>query len=361
MRNFSIAVLAALLLVSCTQGARVDITLQDAPKSQVVVRQLDLNVYKTLDTLCTNADGKASYTVPVQEGQPEFVYLFYKNTKIASLLLHKGDAVSVSADTLGHFEVSGSPESQALAGVEAAASRFGASMQATDDLAELSRLYVEHYRECMRYVMSNQRSLTVVPVLFEQLDVATPLFSQYTDAILFRQTVDTLKTVYPESRYVKALEKETVRRENALAVNNMVSSAPQLGYPDISLPGIDGQKQTLSSIESKAVLVHFWDSSEAAQKMFNLDVLIPIWEKWHAKGFQIYAVDVNPDKSAWASVVKAQKLPWVNVNGGVATAQAVSLYNVSEVPSSFFLVDGALSSATISGADGLSKELAKVL
>ena len=361
MRSFSVVLAAALLLAACTPGARVDCTVAQAPDTWLHVRQLDMNSYTLVDSVRTNAQGHMHCNVPVKKGEPEFVYIFYKDTKIASLLLEQGDKVAVVTDTLGHATVSGSPESEALAGIEASAAAFGAAMNATSDPTELAQTYIAHYRECVRYVMQHPYSLTVVPVLFEQLDAATPVFSQYTDAILFRNTADSLATVYPESRYVKALDKEAARRENALAMQSMIANASSMGYPDLEMPGITGNKEKLSAIESKAVLVHFWDSSDADAKMFNLDVLMPVWDKWHGRGLEIYAVDVNPDKSGWASVVKAQKLPWVNVNDGLGAASAVSLYNVTEVPRSYLLVDGDLSSASINGKESLEIELGRVL
>ena len=360
MRNFSIAALAALLLAACTSGARIDITVADAPGSQLAFRRLNVNTWELLDTVRTNSKGHVSYKVDVAKGQPEFVYVFYKDTRIASLLLEAGNAVSVVADTLGKYEVSGSPESEKLALVEAATGRFAAAMNASSDPAELSRLYIGHYRESVKYVLENQTSLTVIPVLFEQLDEYTPLFSQYTDAILFRKTADTLATVYPESRYVKALDKEAARREQALKLNSLVNMAEEKGYPDLSIPGTDGKPVTLSELDAKAILVHFWDSSDAAQKMFNLDVLLPLWQKWHSRGFEIYAVDLGADKAVWASVVRAQELLWVNVNGGLGNIQAASLYNVSATPTSFLLVDGALNGSVID-SKSLEKELARTL
>jgi len=361
MRSFSIAAaLSALLLAACTSGARIDISVPDAPGSQLIVRKLNVNSWELLDTVRTNSRGHASYKVEVAKGQPEFVYVFYKDTRIASLLLDAGDAVSVTADTLGKYRVAGSPESEKLAQVDASASRFGTAMNATSDPVVLSRTYIAYYRDCVKYVLENQRSLTVIPVLFQQLDENTPLFNQYTDAILFRQTADTLATVYPESRYVKALDKEASRREQVLKLNSLVNMAEEKGYPDLTLPGTDGKSVTLSEVDAKAVLVHFWDSSDAAQKMFNLDVLMPLWKKWHARGFEIYAIDLCTDKAVWASVVRAQALPWVNVNGGLGNIQAASLYNVSSTPTSFLLIDGSLSSAAISSS-ALEKELAKAL
>lgn len=362
MRSFSLAaVAAAVLLASCTSGARVELSVPQAPGASVAVRLLDINTYKTIDTLRLGKDGKASCRIAVEDGRPEFIYLFYNGRKISSLLLQAGDRVSVTADTLGHYEVSGSPESEALAGIEESVAHFTAAINAAEEPSEMARLYISHYRESVRYVLSHQRSLTVVPVLFEQLDEYTPVFSQHTDAIIFRRVADTLATVYPESPYVKALAKEATRREDALKVRNLVQNAPELGFPDIELPGIDGQKVTLSGLDAKAVLLHFWDSSDASMKMFNLDVLMPLWDKWHPRGLEIYSVDVNPDKVTWGTVVKAQKLPWVNVNGGRGTALAVGLYNVTEVPATFLIADGALSAARLDGSASLSKELSKIL
>lgn len=361
MKSYKLLPLA-LLLAACTPKAGIDLTVAQAPDSQIVVARLDLNTYSALDTVKTDAAGRARYSLDVKEGQPEFVYLYYKDTKIASLLLSKGEKAVVTADTLGTFEVEGSPESLRLRDNELAYARFGAAMDAATTPSELSSAFIGHYRESMRYVMANPTSLTVIPVLFEQLDANTPLFCQQTDAILFRKVTDTLKTVYPDSRYVKALEKETERRESSLKINTMIGQANTLGYPNLNLPDFNGTRTALSALDAKAIMVHFWDSSDAAQKMFNLDGLLPVWKQWHDKGFEIYAVDLNPDKSGWAAVVKAQNLPWINVNDGRgAMSPAVMLYNIGETPASFLLVDGEMSRTAIKGSDGLRKELQRIL
>ena len=352
---------AALLFAACSPKASIDCTVAGAPDTPVIVKQLDVNVYKVLDTVRTDASGRMRYSVKVEEGQPEFIYLFKDETRLASLLLSEGEKVVVKADTLGNYEVEGSPESALLAEVERSTGRFSAQMESTDDSKELIAAYLAYYRECTKYVLKNPTSLTVVPVLFQQLDGNTPVFSQYTDAILFRRTLDTLKTVYPDSRYVKALEKETVRRESAMKVHDMIGQAAELGYPEIVLPDINGEKRSLTGVGSRVVLLHFWSSASAADKMFNLDELLPLWKRWHERGLEIYAVDLNPDKSVWASVVKAQKLPWINVNDGLgAASSAVVLYNVSSVPTTYLLSGGELSTPSVK-KDALDKELARLL
>ena len=358
MRSFRFILPAMLLLAACSPKARIDCTVAGAPDSQVEVKLLDINVYKVLDTVKTDAAGRMHYAVDVKPGQPEFIYLFKGDRKLASLLLSDSEKAVVRTDTLGVYEVEGSPESARLAEVEARMARFISAVNSTDDSKTIASLYVSYYRECTKYVMENQKSLTVIPVLFQQLDANTPVFSQHTDAILFRQTVDSLKTVYPESRYVKALEKETERRESAMQMQTLLSTANLSDYPDLNMPDVNGRKVRLSELGAKAVLLHFWDSSEAADKMFNLDRLMPLWERWSGRGLQIYAVDVNTDKAMWAKVVRSQELPWINVNDGLgAASQAVLLYRVASVPATFLLAGGELST----GSKDIDSELARLL
>ncbi len=376
MKNYRIAFLftAVLALAGCG-GARIDGTLADAPSSQVVVRLLDGNRYKTLDTLKTNAAGHWTCRVDVRAGQPEFIYVFYKDTRIASLLLQKGERAKVVSDTLGNYSVTGSPETLKLMEVERDEARFASEFSATsarlDDLdpasaeaqgvsRELAKQYVAYYRSRVKYLMDNPYSLTVVPVLFQQVGVNLPVFSQATDAIHFRNAADSLKTVYPESRYVKALDEEARRRFNMMELGTLVQNAEQAGFPDLELPDQNGRKVKLSQVSGKVVMLYFWEAAQAEQKMFNLDKIIPLYERYHPKGLEIYAISLDADKSEWAAAVRNQQLPWVNVHDG--SGISLRLYNVSSIPASYLIQDGNLvADATITDEASLKRYLDTVL
>ena len=90
--------------------------------------------------------------------------------------------------------------------------------------------------------------------------------------------------MYPESRYVRALEKEAQRRINILDVNSRIQDAEEIGFIDINLPGIDGQNVKLSDKLGKVTMIYFWQAT-AEQKMFNLDALVPIYEQYTSKPF----------------------------------------------------------------------------
>ena len=362
---------AVMVMAACTPNAKISGTIESAPSSEVVVKLLDVNRYQVLDTVATDAAGHFSYKVNIQKGQPEFVYIFRNDTKVASLLLEAGDKVTVSADTLGNYTVEGSEESQKLAQVEkdhaAAMGRLNAIAARMEnasekDMAELRREigkeYVDYYRNRVLYVLKNSTSLTSVPVLFQNFGADLPVFSQTTDAIHFMNVSDSLATVYPESKYVKALRKEAEKRFGYLELESVLQNAQEIGYPDIELPNINAQKIRLSDVDSKVVMVYFWSATDASQKMFNLDVLKSLYEDYHSKGFEIYQIALDPDKTTWAQVVKQQNLPWINVCDALgANSPYVLTYNIGALPAAFIIADGELVDGQIVDEKSLRKLL----
>lgn len=368
-------ILAATVLMaaSCAEKAGISGTLEGVSDSEIVVKLLNVNRYEVVDTVAVNAQGGFECKVDVKEGQPEFFYLFYNDTRVASLLLQNGDNVSVTADTLGKFSVTGAPEAEKLVQVEADYAKVLSEMtsiaqelqnldqnseQADELKRRMSRMYVDYYRDRVKYIMGNSHSLTVVPVLYQSLGDGLPVFAQSTDAIHFLNASDSLETVYPESRYVKALRDEAENRRLTLELQTKIAAAPEVGFPDIELPDIKANKIKLSDVDSKVVMVFFWTAVNAQQKMFNLDVLAPLYEKYHDKGFEIYQVSLDSDKALWAKVVKEQNLPWINVCDSRSVASPyMTLYNVTALPSIYMIKDGEL----IEGKNVSQKSLESVL
>lgn len=364
-----------MAVAACGNKARIEGELSGAPSSEVIVKLLNINHYDVLDTLKTDANGKFSYKVDVQEGQPEFVYLFYKDTKIASVLVEAGDKVSVTADTLGTYTVEGSAESVKLAQVEKeyadayarlselSSQAVAAKGAAAEELRrQITQEYISYYRSRVIYVMENTKSLTVVPVLFQSFGSDLPVFAQSTDAIHFATVSDSLELVYPESKYVKALRAEAKKRQNYLDLEVRLNNAEVIGYPDIELPDVNANKIKLSQVDAKVTIVFFWSAADAAQKMFNLDFLKGLYEDYHKKGLQIYQVALDPDKAAWAKTVKGQNLPWINVCDSRGTASPyVYLYNIPSVPAAFIIANGELVDGEMSTEKSFRKRIEQLL
>lgn len=364
MKNYSIiAGLACLAAIaSCSPGASVRGIVAQAPGTVLTVEKLTTSGTELIDSVKTDANGAFTFRLDLKKGQPEFVYVYRGDVKLSSLLLSEGDKVSFEADTLGHWTVAGSPECELLRQVEADFSDFILKFVAAPTSAEMSKIYVDYYRSRIAYIFAHPYSLTVIPVLYQHINEATPVFSQSTDALYWRSAADSLQTVYPESKYVKAVGKEAARLENVLALNSALANAQEIGYPDIVMPDVNGESVALSGVGSKVVLLHFWNVADASAKLFNQDVLKPLYGKYHSRGLEIYAVGVSYDKAGWATIVKAQELPWINVcDGNGVESKVLSLYNVRELPTTLMIADGEISTPNIRGEAGLRKEIEKLL
>ncbi len=369
---FALGYAAGMLLAP--KGAKISGTVADAADSEVILKLLNVNRYEILDTVATDAAGKFSYKLDVEKGQPEFVYVFHNDTKIASLLLDRGDKVEVKADTLGHYTVTGSEESNKLAVVEknyaealvkmdAIAAKIETSDEVDASLSrELSKIYVDYYRDCVKYIIQNSKSLTAVPVLYQNFGAELPVFAQTTDAIHFVNTADSLETVYPDSKYVKALRKEAERRFGYLEMETKLMDAEEIGFFDVELPDIKANMVKLSEVDAKVIMLYFWTPSDASQSMFNLEVLKSLYEDYHERGFEIYQAAIDPDKALWAQVVKKQNLPWINVCDGLgANSPYVSIYNLAALPATYIIADGGLVDGQIVDEKSLRKLLDQLL
>jgi len=287
--------------------------------------------------------------------------------------------VKIKADTLGNFTVEGSEESSKLAQIEKEYTEFyikalgiSAEMdrlnQNTSEYVELNRAlareYVGYYRSRVKYVMENTHSLTVVPVLLQAVG-DMPVFAQTTDAIIFKGVSDSLSTVYPDSKYVRFLAQEAEKREKTLDLEYRIRNTEASGYPEIELPDINGKKVKLSEVDAnaKVVLLHFWSIQDDGQKMFNMDFFKPLYEEYHSKGLEIYQLALDPDKSAWATVVKEQKLDWVNVCDIRAAASPVAgTWNVPAVPVTFVISKGeVVPYGDVKDVDGLKNMIIRLL
>ena len=380
MSRFSKIIVCAAVVISavaCRNEARIEGVVTETPDSELIVKVLNVGRFSQIDTLETDAEGRFSYKMEVEEGQPEFVYLYRGDRRVASLVVEKGDRIQVILDTLGNYSVSGSQESEKLAQVEkdhaAVLARLTAIVDKMDAVKagsreeaslkkDLGSEYVRYYRDRVKYVMSNSRSMTIVPVLYQVVGENLPVFAQNTDAVHFRSAADSLALVYPDSKYVKALRKEADRRMAVLELEARLDDAEQIGFPEVELPDVTASKIRLGEVEGKVVLLCFWNPADASQKMFNLDVLKPLYEQWHERGLEIYQVALSQDKTSWANILKEQKLPWINVCDGMgAASRYISSYNLSSLPAIFVIHDGMLTGGAVSDEKSLKSTVARLM
>lgn len=375
-----IPIVLLALLSSCTSSSSIDINMYDGKDSTaIVVSKLVVNKLKAVDTLYLKR-GHADISLKVNENSPEFIYLESENGKRVSVLLSKGENVSVELDSNGELlNIQGSPESLLLQEVEAAQQTFrmafdslsvalNNAVELGDQAArtrinkELGAMYVAYKQKAIKYIYAHPKSMTVIPVIFHNVAENLPLFSEYSDAILFERVYDSLRTKFSGSPYLVSLMSEIEKRKNLLQVETFLSNAERTDFPEIILPDVNSQQQHLSALQGNVILLSFWDPQNDGMKLYNND-LIPIYEKYHSKGFQIYQVAITSDKTDWAIYLKGKPLPWISVcDIANDNSYAAAVYNVSELPSLFLIAkDGTIVSKNIFDIKALEKEIAKLV
>ena len=382
MSLFSLPVFVALTTMCGSRNeARIDLTVKGAPDStMVVVSRLALNEMQVLDTVYTIGE-EAECRVTVNPGSPEFIYLTYGNDGSVSLLLQDMDRVRVSAgwsDTLD-VSVDGSEESVLMQEVDRGIRAFNykfdslftemSSADAEGDVdrssalrRELGLLYVRRKQDALHYVLQHQRSMTVIPVLYQVAPNGQWIFSEATDALVMEQVYDTLHSIYPVSPYLAALADEVQSRRNAMNMGNILSDAEEVDFPEIVLADVNGEERSLTSLKGKVIVLYFWDPSVVEQRIFNVG-LKEVYESYGSRGFEIYQVALTPDKTAWAMQVKEQELPWISVcDPSGASSTAAMMYNVSQLPAMFVISrDGEITARDLFETEMLGQEVRRLL
>ena len=130
---------------------------------------------------------------------------------------------------------------------------------------------------------------------------------------------------------------------------------------EIALPSSGGDTLRLSSFKGKVVLLDFWASWCGPCRVANKG-LGKIYEKFNAKGFEIYSVSLDQEKDAWLKAIKKDKITWKQVidPGGWETPTALK-WGIYALPTSFLIdKDGRLLAMDLEGKN-LEKALKEML
>lgn len=375
MKKFFLIALASITAFACSHNkATIQGIVEGTTTGNLILKVLDINNQKLVDTIKIE-EGKIDYSLKLKDKSPNFYYLYYKDNKVASLILAQGDEVKLSIDTLGiKTFVEGSEETSLLTDIEKRMAmvslRYDSLVNimktavAAGDIAkqtsvnyELGALYVKQKQYSIKHLYTHPNSIANITLLFQKFPNDFPIFADVSDVLLLKKAYDSLKVKYPSSVYVSRLFDEISYREKSEAFSSKLKDAPQAGFPNISLPDNRAKVRSLSEFSGKVIILSFWSVGDVNQKMLNRDFL-QIYDKYESKGLEIYQVSVDADKTAWARAVDDQMLPWISVCDGLGSnSTAVKTYNVTKVPSDF-IID---KSGTIVAKDVYGKDLENLI
>ena len=377
-RLFFCLLALSLVVTACNQAstARISATIEGAPNTAIVLEKLNYNRLQTIDTIRTDGAGQFNYKVRLKGNEPYFYYLYREGSPIASLILLPSDQVTVVVPQEGRFTVEGSEESTLFQEVNEAYARASDQIRnltasITDETPEakvkevnqqLSKLYVDYKRQAIRYMVTHPHSITSAVMAFQKFGDDLPVFGQESDFVILQAVRDSLSSVYPKSEFLTALRDEVDSRARNMELSSRLGDVVVINFPELMLPDMEGQTRRLSELDGKVIVLSFWRVGQTEHKLFNVD-LVDLYKKYHAQGLEVYQVSLDIDKGVWASTVRSQNLPWINVNDGLGVdSPAVATYNVTRIPTMFVIGrDGDILGTDVFEKDALEQIVRKAL
>ncbi|HPT14517.1 MAG TPA: TlpA disulfide reductase family protein [Bacteroidales bacterium] len=308
-------------------------SLEGAPDKTIVLFEMFPDSASVIDSVNTDKSGAFNFRFRPREAGFYLLRLDGKN--FITLAAEPGESIEVAgkADSLSHsYTVSGSQGSSLYrdylvytdnnqAKVDSLSSVFMAS-QSLPDFQEIrknldSAYYVifNDQQEYVRKFISDNAGKLVSLLVINRRFGPNLVVSPGSDLKLFNFADSVLSAAYPDNSRVKDFHKSMDDFRSKLTAADQLSKKllPGSPEPDLRLPDATGNTIRLSSLSGKPHLIYFWGSWNAPSRKMNLE-LVPVYNEFREKGFEIYAIALDTQKETWMNAYRLDKATWINVN-----------------------------------------------
>ncbi|MBO5710312.1 MAG: AhpC/TSA family protein [Rikenellaceae bacterium] len=371
---------AALILGGCNSENNVKLTgsLVGLKNHNVVLEQVTTAGSLFVDSVRTDKNGAFAFKFKTQKNEPEF-YNLVANSQHVPLIISPGENIEFRAggNISKDYEIKGSPDSERIKDLNTIIAKaidridsMKVIFNATEDFEEKKNLTTEFIKTSVKlkqnyitFIVENSNSMAALYALYQVMPDGDVMFNQNSDLVYYRLVADSLNVKYPDAPHVKRLINDVKKMEANINLQSMLSygNLNESNYPDLNLPDMFGNNIRLSSVNNgKVVLLDFWVTVDPNAKMKNFEIK-KVYEKYHDKGFEVYQIALDLNKSAWVTAVQDSKLPWISVcDFKGANSPAARLYNVQKVPANYLInAKGEIIGKNLTDAE-LNKKLAEL-
>lgn len=356
--HVTLLMLIMLAFTACNKNKfHIEGTITDAKDSTLYLEHMSLDGPVAIDSVVLDEKGEFSFSGDAYK-TPEFFRLRIANG-IINVSIDSTETVTFKASypTMStRYEVKGSEncakikelallQQQLLAQAMLISDNATLGVRETEDSIEaVMNQYKDYIR--MNYIFKEPQKAYSYFALFQTLGSRLIFNPQKYDMDIrsFAAVATAWDTYYPEAERGQNLHNIAIEGLKVLRHNQVKKYGPLVDADKveavtiIDIPLIDnhGVRRSLTEFKGKVVLLdfHVFSAPNSTQRVM---MLRDIYNKYHAKGLEIYQVSLDSDEHFWKTQTAA--LPWVNVHEPEgAESRYLLRYNVQSIPT-FFLID----------------------
>jgi peroxiredoxin len=351
-------ILAAMTAASCSNNKfNVEGQIANAGDSVLYFENVGLEGIQVLDSVKLGGDGNFAFSGDPTEA-PEFYRLRIAN-QIINVSIDSTETVQIKAEYPGmaaNYTVSGSDNCEKIRELTMKQMDLQAKAIAIqqntalgvkvigDSIQSLINIYKDDVMK--NYIYKEPNKAYAYFALFQTIGqwlIFNPR-TEKEDIRAFAAVATSWDTYYPHAERGQNLHNiaiEGMKNQRIVAAQNQdlevdASKVSEAGVLDIALTDNRGQMRHLTDLKGQVVLLdfHIFAMDESPARILMLREL---YNKYHAQGFEVYQVSLDPDEHFWKQQTAA--LPWVSVrDADGVNSQRLMLYNVQSIPD-FFLID----------------------
>ena len=351
----------ALAMSSCTGDQfRVSGEITEAKDSVLYLENMSLSGPVKVDSVTLGESGAFSFSGKAADA-PEFYRLRIAN-QIINLAIDSTEQIEVKAQypTMSAvYDVTGSEECAKIK--ELALLQMGLQRQ-VDGIVRAPELGIDAVRDSLSRVLDGYKKHIKEDYIFKEPMRAYAYYALFQtvrlgqmeslvfdpraneqDVKVFAAVATSWDTYYPDAERGKNLHNIAIEGMKNVRIVQQQQAELQLdpdkvnvsNIIDVALLDNKGQMRRLTDLKGKVVLLdfHVFATKESTARVMELR---DIYNKYHAQGFEIYQISLDPDEHFWKTTTAA--LPWICVRDARGSqSESVIQYNVQSVPT-YFLV-----------------------
>ena len=351
-------VLAALSVASCNNNKfTVEGQISGAKDSVLYFENVGLEGINVLDSVKLSDAGDFSFSQDANQA-PEFYRLRIAD-QIINVSIDSTETVQVKGQYPGmasNYTVSGSDNCDkirelALKQIDLQAKAIALQsntelgiVKANDSIQTLIDAYKDEVKR--NYIYKEPYKAYAYFALFQAIGnylIFNPRNNK-DDIKAFAAVATSWDTYYPHAERgqnlhniaIEGMKNQRIVESQNADIQVDASKVQEAGVLDIALLDNKGVQRHLTDLKGQVVLLdfHIFAMDDSPARIITLREL---YNKYHAQGFEIFQVSLDPDEHFWKQQTAA--LPWISVRDedGVNSSR-LTLYNIQAVPD-FFIID----------------------